>query len=137
MIGILLVAHDTLAAGMSSAVCHVLGSLPPNFEFLAVSSNDDPYDLLPQARAMIKALDTGEGVIIFTDIFGATPSNLTCKLLVPGRVEGIAGVSLPMLIRAFTYRNHGMDTMLKKAISGARDGALHINSDPVYAASRT
>jgi mannose PTS system EIIA component len=75
-------------------------------------------------------------VLIFTDIFGATPSNLAHKLIVPGRVDGIAGVNLPMLVRAFTYRSKGMDTMTKKAISGGCEGVMHIEVDPVYAATR-
>ena len=54
----------------------------------------------------------------------------------PGRVEVVAGVSLPMLVRTFTYRNRGMEQTIKKAISGARDGVLHIEVDPVYAATR-
>jgi PTS system ascorbate-specific IIA component len=61
-----------------------------------------------------------------TDVFGATPGNLALKLLEPGRVEGVSGVSLPMLLRALTYRERGMETMLQKAISGARDGVLRL-----------
>ena len=75
-------------------------------------------------------------MLIFSDIYGATPCNLACKLLQPGRVEGLAGVNLPMLVRAFTYRNKGMETMIKKAVSGGCDGVLHIEVDPVYAAAR-
>ena len=75
---------------------------------------------------MVKALDSGEGVLIFSDIYGATPCNLATKLLQPGRIEGVAGVNLPMLVRAFTYRSKGMDTMIKKAISGGCDGVLRI-----------
>ena len=58
------------------------------------------------------------------------------KLAKPGRVEVVAGVNLPMLVRAFTYRNRGMEQTIKKAISGACDGVLHIAVDPVYAATR-
>ena len=93
--------------------------------------------LLPKAREAVARLDDGDGVLIVSDIFGATPCNLACKLLVPGRVEGIAGVNLPMLVRAFTYRTRGMDTVMKKAVSGGCDGVLHIDWDPVYAAARS
>ena len=62
---------------------------------------------------------------------------LACKLLVPGRIEGVAGVNLPMLVRAFTYRTRGMDTMMKKAVSGGCDGVLHIAVDPAYATTRS
>jgi len=136
MIGILIIAHDTLPESLVKAVTHVLGPRPPQFETLSVSASDDPLNLLPAARECVRALDTGEGVLIFSDIYGATPCNLAGKLLVPGRVEVIAGVNLPMLVRAFTYRSKGMDTLIKKAISGGRDGVLHIEIDPVYAAAR-
>ncbi len=136
MIGILIIAHDTLPESLVKAVTHVLGTRPPQFETLSVSASDDPFNLLPTARERVRSLDTGEGVLIFSDIYGATPCNLAGKLLVPGRVEVIAGVNLPMLVRAFTYRVKGMDTLITKAISGGCDGVLHIEIDPVYAAAR-
>ena len=137
MIGILIVAHDTLGESLVRAVTHVLGARPLQFEALAVAANDDPLLLLPRAREAVARLDTGDGVVVFSDIFGATPCNLACKLLVPGHVEGLAGVNLPMLVRAFTYRTRGMETLLKKAVSGGCDGVLHIDWDPVYAAARS
>jgi PTS system ascorbate-specific IIA component len=72
-------------------------------------------------------------VLVFSDIYGATPCNLAVKLQVKDRVELIAGVNLPMLVRAFTYRAKDMETMVTKALSGGRDGVLHIELDPVYA----
>ena len=54
-----------------------------------------------------------------------------------GRVEGVAGVNLPMLVRAFTYRNRDLETMVKRAVSGGCEGVLHMNVDPVYAATRS
>jgi PTS system ascorbate-specific IIA component len=136
MIGVLIVAHDTLGESLASAVSHVLGQHPPQFATLPVTASDDPSVLLPKARELVASLDTGDGVLIFSDIYGATPSNLTAKLLSRGRVEAISGVNLPMLVRAFTYRDRGMETMVKKAISGGCDGVLHVDIDPVYAAAR-
>ena len=135
MIGILIVAHDPLGDSLISAVTHVLGSRPPQFEALCVAATDDPLTLLPVAKQVVKSLDGGDGVLVFSDIYGATPCNLAAKLLVPHRVEGIAGVNLPMLVRAFTYRNRDMETMIKKAVSGGCDGVLHLEFDPVYAAT--
>jgi PTS system ascorbate-specific IIA component len=136
MIGVLIVAHDTLPDSLVKAVTHVLGVRPPQFETLSVAASDDPFDLLPNAREVVRKLDTGDGVLIFTDIYGATPGNLAGKLQSPGRVELIAGVNLPMLVRAFTYRAKGMETMITKAVSGGRDGVLHVQLDPVYATTR-
>jgi mannose PTS system EIIA component len=136
MIGVLIVAHDTLPDSLVKAVTHVLGARPPQFETLSVAASDDPFDLLPGARKLVSDLDTGDGVLVFSDIYGATPCNLAGKLQVPGRIELVAGVNLPMLVRAFTYRAKGMDTMITKAVSGGRDGVLRIELDPVYAAAR-
>jgi mannose PTS system EIIA component len=135
MIGILIVAHDNLGDSLIRAASHVLGGRPAQFESFGVAATDDPFTLLPQAREKIKQLDTGDGVLIFSDIFGATPCNLAGKLLRSGRIEGIAGVNLPMLVRAFTYRNRDLETMVKRAVSGGCDGVLHMNADPVYAAA--
>jgi len=136
MIGILIIAHDSLGEALARAITHVLGTRPPQFEVLSVPASDDPLSLLPAARELIAQLDTGKGVMVFSDIFGASPCNLVGKLLKPGRVEGIAGVNLPMLVRAFTYRNRDLETMVKKAISGGCEGVLHMNVDPAYAATR-
>jgi mannose PTS system EIIA component len=133
MIGILIVAHDSFGEGLVRAVTHVLGSRPPQLEVLSVAATDDPVDLLPAARELAARLDTGEGLVVFSDIYGATPCNLATKLAKPGRIAVVAGVSLPMLVRAFTYRNRGLDATVTKAISGARDGALRIGVDTAHA----
>ena len=136
MIGILIIAHDSFAEGLARAVTHVLGSRPPQFEVLSVAATDDPHALLPAARDLIKRLDTGSGVMIFSDIYGASPCNLAARLLKSGRVEGIAGVNLPMLVRALTYRTRDLETMVKRAVSGGCEGVLHMNVDPIHAATR-
>jgi len=136
MIGVLVIGHDTLPDSLVQALTHVLGTRPQQVETLSVCCDDDPLDLLPRARAAIARLDTGDGVLVFSDIYGATPCNLTSKLVEPGRVEAVAGVNLPMLVRAFTYRAKGMDTMIKKAVSGGCEGVLRLEVDPRYAAAR-
>jgi PTS system mannose-specific IIA component len=99
MIGVLLVAHGALGDSLVSAVTHVLGARPPQFDVFPVAADDDPLALLPRARAAVAALDTGEGVAVLADLYGATPCNLAVKLAKAGTVEVIAGVNLPMLIR--------------------------------------
>jgi PTS system mannose-specific IIA component len=136
MIGILIIAHDTLGEGLARAVAHVLGTRPPQFEVLSIPASDDPFTLLPAARELVQRLDTGAGVLIFSDIYGASPCNLVGKLLKPGRVEGVAGVNLPMLVRAITYRNRDLETIVKKAISGGCEGVLHMELEPAYDAAR-
>ena len=126
MIGILLVTHGTYGEALIQNVCHVLNKRPSRIAQLGVAAQDDPLDLLPLARLLCNEVDGGEGVLVMTDIYGASPSNLAMKLLEPERVEGVAGVNLPMLLRAITYREKGMETMLSKAISGGRDGVMNM-----------
>lgn len=129
MIGILLVTHGTMGEALLQNVCHVLNKRPPLVAQLGVAAQDDPLDILPLARRLVEQVDEGDGVLVMTDIYGATPANVAIKLLEPGRVEGVAGVSLPMLLRALTYREKGMETLLAKAVSGARDGVLNMLKD--------
>jgi PTS system ascorbate-specific IIA component len=74
-------------------------------------------------------VDSGEGVLLLTDVFGATPSNIAGKLISPGRIEAIAGVNLPMLLRALTYRDKDMQTLITRAVSGGRDGVLYLKPE--------
>jgi len=126
MIGLFLVTHSSYGESLIQCACHVLNHRPRQIVQLGVAAQDDPQDALPLAREMLKLVDSGDGVLILTDIYGATPSNVALKLLVPGRIEGIAGANLPMLLRALTYREKGMKTLLTKAIGGGRDGVLNM-----------
>ena len=125
MIGILIIAHGSLGESLIHCVSHVLGKQPPQLAHFAVGTNDDPSDLYPQAQQMVKVLNTGSGVLILSDMYGASPCNLVAKLLTPGQIEGVAGVNLPMLVRVLNYRDKPIKTCLEKAISGGRDGVVH------------
>lgn len=127
MIGIFLITHGTFGESLIQNVCHVLNKRPPLISQLGVAAQDDPLDILPMAKLLLREVDGGNGVLILTDILGATPANLALKLLEPGRVEGVAGVSLPMLLRALTYRKNDMETLLQKAISGGHDGVINMH----------
>ena len=126
MIGILLITHDTLGEALLQCACHVLNKRPEQIMQLGVAAGDDPNDLLPLVKKLLKLIDTGEGVLVLTDIYGASPSNLAGKLLQPGKIEGLAGVNLPMLLRAINYRDKGMDTLISRATGGARDGVINM-----------
>ena len=127
MIGILLITHGTFGESLIQNICHVLNKRPPLIGQLGVAAQDDPLDILPMAKMLLKEVDEGDGVLILTDILGATPANLALKLLDPGRIECVAGVSLPMLLRALTYRKSGMETLIKKVISGGHDGVINMH----------
>ena len=126
MIGIFLITHGTLGEALIQCACHVLNKRPEDVVQLGISGQDDPLDMLPQARRLLATVDKGHGVVILTDIYGATPANVARKLLEPGRVEGIAGVNLPMLLRVLTYRDRDMNTLVERAITGGCEGVLHM-----------
>jgi PTS system ascorbate-specific IIA component len=65
-------------------------------------------------------------VLVLSDVYGATPCNVASKLLIPGKIEGVAGVNLPMIVRALTYRNEPLRTVVTKAMSGGIEGVMQI-----------
>jgi PTS system ascorbate-specific IIA component len=126
MVGILIIAHGTLGESLIHCASHVMGSRPPHLTQIGVRIQDDPQLVLPQAIKVVRSLDQGGGVLILTDVYGATPSNITGRLLIPGKVEGVAGVNLPMLVRALTYRNEPLRTVIAKAVSGGIEGVMQM-----------
>lgn len=127
MIGILLITHGGLGQALLECACHVLNRRPAQIAQLGVVAQDDPLDVLPLARQMLASVDTGEGVVVLTDIFGATPANIAGKLIDPEQhIEALAGVNVPMLLRVLTYREKDMTTLLQRAVSGGCDGVIHM-----------
>ena len=129
MIGILIVAHGAFGESLIHSASHVLGKRPLLVRQVGVTVHDEPEAILPQARELVRKLDDGAGVLVLTDIYGATPGNIALQLLAPGRVEGVSGVNLPMLIRALTYRDQGLALVVEKALSGGTEGVVHMTTD--------
>src|SRR5689334_6211580 len=127
MIGILIVSHGAFGESLIHSASHVLGRRPLYLRQLGVTVHDDPEEIFPTAQDLIRFLDQGRGVLVMTDIYGATPSNIAARLLEPGRVEGLAGVNLPMLIKALTHRDEAdLEDLLAKALSGAGEGIVRM-----------
>jgi len=129
LIGILIISHGALGESLVRAASHVLGKRPLRVRHVAITVHDDPEAILPLAREFVRELDGGDGVLVLTDMYGATPGNIAMRLLDKGRVEGISGVNLPMLMRALTYRDEPLARVVEKARSGGVEGVLHMNSD--------
>lgn len=128
MIGILIVAHGTLGESLIQCVTHVLGERPTGLEALDVTAQTQ-LTMLDKGEQLVMKLNQGDGVLLLSDVYGATPCNTMCRLLVSGQVEGIAGVNLPMLMRAITYRKLPLADLLDKAVSGGREGVLYITPE--------
>lgn len=129
MVGILIIAHGTLGESLIHCANHVFGGPIPRLAQLSVSVQDEPAAVLPVAREKVAELDDGSGVLVLSDIYGATPCNIGCRLLTPGRVEVVAGVNLPMLVRAITYREEPLSVVVEKAVSGGREGVIEVSKE--------
>jgi PTS system ascorbate-specific IIA component len=129
MIGILVITHGTLGDSLIQCASHVLNKRPPRLKHLGLTAQGDPALLLDQAHALVAELDGDGGVLILTDMYGGTPCNVASKLVAPNKVEAVAGVSLPMLIRVLTYRDRDLQTIVTKAISGGCEGVMRV---PVF-----
>ena len=117
MIGLILVTHGKLAAEFLVALEHVVGP-QKDIATICIGPHDDMEARRNEIAAAIKQVDSGKGAIILSDLFGGTPSNLAISLLETGRVEVIAGVNLPMLIRLDSARKN-LD--VKVAVAAARE----------------
>jgi PTS system ascorbate-specific IIA component len=104
MIGVLVLTHGATGEHMLATARQILGSTALHAAALGVEPDADPQTVIERARALAQQLDDGSGVLILTDMYGATPGNVAAALLADGRVEGVAGLSLPMLVRVLSGR---------------------------------
>ena len=121
MIGILLVTHNGLGDSFIDCVKHVLGKAPPNLAVLSVLAGDDPQLKLAEGQALIKQLDSGDGVLVLADVFGATPSNIGRQLCRVEHVLGVAGLNLPMLLRVVCSTGQTLPELARIAVDGGRE----------------
>ncbi len=124
MIGLVLVTHGRLAEEFVSAMEHVVGP-QEQVRAIAIGPDDDMEQRRADILAAVSSVDEGNGVIVLTDMFGGTPSNLAISILDKAKVEVIAGINLPMLIKLAGARR---DTSLKEAVVEAQEaGRKYIN----------
>lgn len=133
MIGILVLTHEDLGDHMIRCASHVVGMQPAQLLHLSVFPQDDPDAVLAKARALIKQLDSGDGVLILSDMCGGTPCNIASQVMQANKVECIAGVNLPMLVRVLTYRNEPLPVVIEKGLSGGQRGVMQIGAEPCHA----
>ncbi|MEQ8709753.1 MAG: PTS sugar transporter subunit IIA [Rhodospirillales bacterium] len=124
MIGMVLVTHGRLAEEMISALEHVVGA-QEQVAPVCIGPDDDMEERRAEILERVKATDSGEGVVILTDMFGGTPSNLAISVIDRAKVEVIAGVNLPMLIKLASVRT---EQSLEDAVTSAQEaGRKYIN----------
>jgi PTS system mannose-specific IIA component len=124
-VGVLLMTHESMGAALVSAARHVLGRLPLPLEIQEVAPDADPDQMLRAAAANARGLDHGDGVLVLSDLYGATPCNIAHRLPDLGvRMHCVSGLNLPMLLRVLNYPEQSLDELAQTAASGGRGGIV-------------
>jgi len=124
-VGVLLMTHESMGAALVNAARHVLGRLPMPVEVREVAPSDDPDLMLRAAAANARELDHGDGVLVLSDLYGATPCNIAQRLPNLGvRMHCVSGLNLPMLLRVLNYPEQSLDELAQTAASGGRGGIV-------------
>ena len=121
MIGILLISHEPLGTALLHCTRHIFGRLPPQLAALDVIPDEDPELALGAARELLKRINDGTGAIVLTDLYGATPARIAACLAEPNRITVIAGVNLPLLVKAITHRRGPLEEVTDKLLDGVRE----------------
>ena len=126
MIGILVVSHEPLGTALIHCTRHIFGRMPPQLAALDVIPDEDPDAALAGARELMSRINDGSGVLVLTDIFGATPSRIAAQLAELHRVVVIAGVNLPLLVKALYNRRMPLEELTVMLEESARKAILEI-----------
>ena len=130
MVGILLLTHAPLGEAFLATLTHVYQSRPIAVEVMDIFADQDIEQVQVQAHEVIRALDSGAGVLVFTDICGATPANCAVRLIEAGEpVSLVYGMNLPALLRAMCYRNLSLPELTTKVIEGGQRGVFVYQPD--------
>ena len=124
-VGILLITHEGIGSTLLAAATRLLGRLPLRAEALEVPYDADAARLLPIASAALRRVDDGAGVLLLTDLYGATPSNLAAEVAQLGtEVRRVSAVNLPMLLRIMNYADLDLEALPAVAAAGGRNGVI-------------
>ncbi|WP_348766460.1 PTS fructose transporter subunit IIA [uncultured Salinisphaera sp.] len=124
MIGVLLITHGRLGAHFVDTVTGMIGELSRPTEVLEVHRHDDPDERSDAAHAALARLDEGDGVLIITDAFGSTPSNIATRAAAQYGARVVAGINLSMLVRVYNYPQLALDDLAASAIEAGRAGVM-------------
>lgn len=125
-VGLLIITHDDIGRALLHSAHVALADSPLATDMISASRDSEPEALLQRARTALAALDTGDGVLVLTDLFGSTPSNIAARLLDSGRTRVVTGINLPMLIRVLNYPQLDLVGLAAKAVSGGVDGVFEM-----------
>jgi PTS system mannose-specific IIA component len=128
MIGILVVSHEPLGTALLNCTRHIYGRLPVQLAALDVIPDEDPAGAVRAAGELMSRINDGSGALVLTDVFGATPSRIAMGLAEPQRVVVIAGVNLPMLLKALGNRRCPLDDLAAMLIDSAKNAIVEVHA---------
>lgn len=127
-VSLLLITHDPVGSALLKALTDTLGEdLPLATQAIDVEPNDQPEVILGAARLALQMLDQGDGILVLTDLYGATPCNIAVQLRLYDNVHIISGVNFPMLMKLMSYPDANLATLVEKALSGGHQGIVDCN----------
>jgi PTS system mannose-specific IIA component len=121
-VGILIITHGQIGQDLLDTATRVLGFCPVSVKTLSVPFDCNPEEKLVQASGTVAELETGDGVLVLTDIYGSTPSNIANRLTKRRGIQIVSGINLPMLLRVLNYPELRLEELVEKAITGGHDG---------------
>ena len=135
MIGIVIVAHTPVASAMLGFAEHAFGVAPERVRAVDIPPYEDIKISFDRLLKAAYGVNTGQGVLILTDVMGATPANVASKLEAMGPLSGLnapaivlAGLNLPMLMRCISHRGESLEELAHKALQGGQNGILRLGS---------
>jgi PTS system mannose-specific IIA component len=139
--GILIVAHTPIAGAMLGFVEHTYGQLPARMAAVDIPPYEDTklsFERVYKAASQIQSIN---GILVLTDVMGATPANVATRLSKPGlfecKVIVLAGINLPMLMRAISYRGNGLESVSLKAMQGGQNGIIRLGTQTAVQEAET
>ena len=126
-VGLLVITHNNIGQELLDTALVMLNTCPLQTSSLAITTDCDPSETLDIAYQRIQELDQGDGVLVLTDMYGSTPSNIAHKLSADHHVTVITGINLPMLVRTLNYPRLSLEGLAEKARSGGHDGIIVSN----------
>lgn len=129
-VGLLIISHSGIGPALLGTTSHMLNGCPMEARLLTASRESEPEDLMASALELVELLDNGDGVLVLTDLYGSTPSNIAKRLGEHHKVRIISGMNLPMLVRVLNYAPLDLDALAQKAVSGGRDGIFMVPDGP-------
>ena len=127
-VGLLIITHGNIGQSLYDAANTVIGSSPLRTRIISVAFNQNLDETIEQLHEILTELDTGAGVLVLTDMYGATPSNVICRFT-DANIAIVSGLNLPMLIRIMNYPTLTLADLINKAISGGQEGIMYCRTN--------